>query len=102
VRAPGALAARSPHQVRARDGAVARTSAVRLCFAGNKVLPVSTEKAPGRCWAWSQGTELTRKGSSMVRRLSGRDTAALQQRGSSSGRRQGPSGPVAGGEEGVM
>jgi hypothetical protein len=67
VRAPGELAVQSPCQICVRDGAVARTWAARLCFAGDKVMLVSTGGAPGRRRTWSLGTELTEKGSSMVR-----------------------------------
>jgi hypothetical protein len=55
---------------------------------------VSTKGAPGG-GAWPRGTELTGKGSLMVRQLGGGEEATLQQRGSSGGRRRGPSGPAA-------
>jgi hypothetical protein len=63
--AQGAVTMRSPR-------AVALSPASWWRLASSKVLPVSTGEAPGRRRAWSRGTMLTGKGSSMVRWLGGR------------------------------
>jgi hypothetical protein len=69
--APGTLTVCSPRAVRTRDDAVACSPVAQWRLAGGKVLPVSTEKAPGRRRTWSWGTTLTGKGSPTMRRLGG-------------------------------
>jgi hypothetical protein len=68
------LAARSCGENSPWHDAVEHLSAARWRLASSKVLPVSTRGvggALGRGWAWSWGTTLTKKGSSMMRRLGG-------------------------------
>jgi hypothetical protein len=56
---PGALAARSPRVVHARDGEVACSSATQWWLAVGKVLPVSSRGPPAGHRARRSGAELT-------------------------------------------
>jgi hypothetical protein len=49
------------------------------------VLSMSTGDVPGRRRAWSRGTKLTEKGSSVVRQLGGREAMMFQRQGAMMG-----------------
>jgi hypothetical protein len=76
-------------QTRAKSGSLlssfSSTQIISITSFHDPYFQVSTGGTPVRHRARSQGTELTRMGSSMGRWLGGAEAAVLQQQGSSSG-----------------